>query len=430
MVFDTYHIIYLLANFFTIFVIYRFMRIFFESRRCNRTLNLLSYLLYFVATSLFYFWFNIPLITLIINLITMFMISLTYEASIQKRIIYVIYMYLFMAVAEIITAAMTGYVYFSVFSQGDYRDSFGVIAVRIVIYGETLLLENIKLTKNGRNIGWIFWLASIMIPVSTLILEVIIANQTNLTKVEAVGSVSLLFAVNIIAFYLYDSLAENYIKKSKLALLQKENELYSRQCEIMQSSTEDLQAFRHDMSNQLIILNHLLEEGKDEEARRQLDQLSRFIKGKVIYSTSGNIIIDGLVNYKLQSVASENIKVETEIVVPKQLNIDIADFVTLLGNLLDNALEALKKVDREQRILTIKIMFSQERLIGRITNTYCGEIYLKDDKILTSKKEKQRHGYGLSNVEKIIKKYNGYMEIDYANWEFRVDFIIYLPQKN
>ncbi|RGI29262.1 GHKL domain-containing protein [Ruminococcus sp. OM08-13AT] len=375
MVFDTYHIIYLLANFFTIFVIYRFMRIFFESRRCNRTLNLLSYLLYFVATSLFYFWFNIPLITLIINLITMFMISLTYEASIQKRIIYVIYMYLFMAVAEIITAAMTGYVYFSVFSQGDYRDSFGVIAVRIVIYGETLLLENIKLTKNGRNIGWIFWLASIMIPVSTLILEVIIANQTNLTKVEAVGSVSLLFAVNIIAFYLYDSLAENYIKKSKLALLQKENELYSRQCEIMQSSTEDLQAFRHDMSNQLIILNHLLEEGKDEEARRQLDQLSRFIKGKVIYSTSGNIIIDGLVNYKLQSVASENIKVETEIVVPKQLNIDIADFVTLLGNLLDNALEALKKVDWEQRILTIKIVFSQERLIGRITNTYCGEIH-------------------------------------------------------
>ena len=428
MVFDTYHIIYLLANFFTIFVIYRFMRIFFESRRCNRTLNLLSYLLYFVATSLFYFWFNIPLITLIINLITMFMISLTYEASIQKRIIYVIYMYLFMAVAEIITAAMTGYVYFSVFSQGDYRDSFGVIAVRIVIYGETLLLENIKLTKNGRNIGWIFWLASIMIPVSTLILEVIIANQTNLTKVEAVGSVSLLFAVNIIAFYLYDSLAENYIKKSKLALLQKENELYSRQCEIMQSSTEDLQAFRHDMSNQLIILNHLLEEGKDEEARRQLDQLSRFIKGKVIYSTSG--IIDGLVNYKLQSVASENIKVETEIVVPKQLNIDIADFVTLLGNLLDNALEALKKVDWEQRILTIKIVFSQERLIGRITNTYCGEIHQKDDKILTSKKEKQKHGYGLSNVEKIIKKYNGYMEIDYANWEFRVDFIIYLPQKN
>lgn len=430
MVFDTYHIIYLLANFFTIFVIYRFMRIFFESRRCNRTLNLLSYLLYFVATSLFYFWFNIPLITLIINLITMFMISLTYEASIQKRIIYVIYMYLFMAVAEIITAAMTGYVYFSVFSQGDYRDSFGVIAVRIVIYGETLLLENIKLTKNGRNIGWIFWLASIMIPVSTLILEVIIANQTNLTKVEAVGSVSLLFAVNIIAFYLYDSLAENYIKKSKLALLQKEKELYSRQCEIMQSSTEDLQAFRHDMSNQLIILNHLLEEGKDEEARRQLDQLSHFIKGKVIYSTSGNTIIDGLVNYKLQSVASENIKVETEIVVPEQLNIDIADLVTLLGNLLDNALEALKKVDREQRILTIKIMFSQERLIGRITNTYCGEIYLKDDKILTSKKEKQKHGYGLSNVEKIIKKYNGYMEIDYANWEFRVDFIIYLPQKN
>lgn len=430
MVFDTYHIIYLLANFFLIFVVHRFMRVFFEHRKYKRILGILAYSFYFIMTTLVYLLIDIPLITLITNLITMFIISLTYEASLQKRIIYVVYMYLFMAAAEIIAAAMTGYINFSVFSQGEFRDTFGLIVARIVAYCETLLLENIKLTRKGRNISWISWLASIVIPISTLILEVIIANQTNLTKVEAVGSVSLLFAVNIIAFYLYDSLAENYIKKSKLALLQKENELCSRQCEIMQSSTEDLQAFRHDMSNQLIILNHLLEEGKNEEARRQLDQLSRFIKGKVIYSTSGNTIIDGLVNYKLQSVASENIKVETEIVVPEQLNIDIADFVTLLGNLLDNALEALKKVDWEQRILRIKIVFSQERLIGRITNTYCGEIHQKDDKILTSKKEKQKHGYGLSNVEKIIKKYNGYMEIDYANWEFRVDFIIYLPQKN
>ena len=87
------------------------------------------------------------------------------------------------------------------------------------------MLENIKLTRKGRNISWISWLASIVIPISTLILEVIIANQTNLTKVEAVGSVLLLFAVNIIAFYLYDSLAENYIKKSKLALLQKEKRI-------------------------------------------------------------------------------------------------------------------------------------------------------------------------------------------------------------
>jgi len=428
MVFDTYHIIYLLANFFLIFVVHRFMRVFFEHRKYKRILGILAYSFYFIMTTLVYLLIDIPLITLITNLITMFIISLTYEVSIQKRIICVVY--LFMAAAEIIAAAMTGYINFSVFSQGEFRDTFGLIATRIVAYCETLLLENIKLTRKGRNISWISWLASIVIPISTLILEVIIANQTNLTKVEAVGSVLLLFAVNIIAFYLYDSLAENYIKKSKLALLQKEKELYSRQCEIMQSSTEDLQAFRHDMSNQLIILNHLLEEGKDEEARRQLDQLSHFIKGKVIYSTSGNTIIDGLVNYKLQSVASENIKVETEIVVPEQLNIDIADLVTLLGNLLDNALEALKKVDREQRILTIKIVFSQERLIGRITNTYCGEIHQKDDKILTSKKEKQKHGYGLSNVEKIIKKYNGYMEIDYANGEFRVDFIIYLPQKN
>ena len=60
-------------------------------------------------TTLVYLLIDIPLITLITNLITMFIISLTYEASIQKRIICVVYMYLFMAAAEIIAAAMTGY---------------------------------------------------------------------------------------------------------------------------------------------------------------------------------------------------------------------------------------------------------------------------------------------------------------------------------
>ena len=235
MVFDTYHIIYLLANFFLIFVVHRFMRVFFEHRKYKRILGILAYSFYFIMTTLVYLLIDIPLITLITNLITMFIISLFFInfylvysrwkfikrhfllasnkwiISLIKRTF--VYMYLFMAAAEIIAAAMTGYINFSVFSQGEFRDTFGLIATRIVAYCETLLLENIKLTRKGRNISWISWLASIVIPISTLILEVIIANQTNLTKVEAVGSVLLLFAVNIIAFYLYELLAENYIKR-------------------------------------------------------------------------------------------------------------------------------------------------------------------------------------------------------------------------
>ena len=64
-------------------------------------------------------------------------------------------------------------------------------------------------------------------------------------------------------------------KEVKTGFVTKGNELYSRQCEIMQSSTEDLQAFRHDMSNQLIILNHLLE--VSEKMKRQKAVGSTFI---------------------------------------------------------------------------------------------------------------------------------------------------------
>lgn len=85
MVFDTYHIIYLLAIFFLIFVVHRFMRVFFEHRKYKRILGILAYSFYFIMTTLVYLLIDIPLITLITNLITMFIISLTYEASIQKK---------------------------------------------------------------------------------------------------------------------------------------------------------------------------------------------------------------------------------------------------------------------------------------------------------------------------------------------------------
>ena len=64
MVFDTYHIIYLLANFFLIFVVHRFMRVFFEHRKYKRILGILAYSFYFIMTTLVYLLIDIPLITL------------------------------------------------------------------------------------------------------------------------------------------------------------------------------------------------------------------------------------------------------------------------------------------------------------------------------------------------------------------------------
>ena len=423
---NTYKIIYFISNFFTIFIVHCFIESFFNKRKYSKIISVLAYFSYFVFTSLAYITIDVPIITLCINWIIVFFITLTYEASFQKRIIYVTYIIMFMLIPEVIIGAVTGYFHFSVFSEGNYSDSLGLISTKILTYSEALLLKNIKSKKERKNIGWISWASSIIIPIATLILEIILVSCNDLTKYKVIVSVVILFVVNFTSFYLYDSLAKSYVRHSQLSILEKENELYSKQCEIMKSSTEELQAFRHDMNNQFIALSQLLYARKYKEAEIFLNDLSHLTKGSIVYSASGNVVIDGIINYKLQNAANENIKVKTEIAVPTQLQINTADIIAILGNLLDNAMTAVLKVDTELRILSLKIVFNRGRLIIRVTNPYIGDIQCIGGKIITSKKDSQSHGYGLINIAESVNKYKGYMNIDFSKGIFTVDIIIYI----
>jgi len=420
-----YNIIYLISNFFTIFILHRFMKIFFTTHNSNKILTNIAYVSYFIVTSIVYLFLDIPIITLALNWIIVFVISLTYEATVQKRIIYSTYILMLMLFPELLVAAATGYFQFSFFIDGSYSNSIGVITAKILAFSEALLLRNYKSTKEKRLVGWNLWLSSILIPISTLIYEIMFVSS-NTSQYKVIISVTILFVINITAFYLYDSLSKSYVQQSKLNVLETENKLYSRQCEIMQSSTKELQEFRHDMNNQFIALSHLIESGQYDEADNQLGVLTSLTKDKIIYSTSGNVIVDGLINYKLQNAQNDSIKVKTEIAVPCQLKIETTDLVTILGNLIDNALKALSAVPDNKRNLTLKIVFSQERLIIRSSNPFVGDVLCKDGKIISSKQDKKNHGFGLNNIAKVVNKYKGYMDIDYSDNIFTVDIILYI----
>ena len=426
MKFTTYNIIYLISNFFTIFIIHRFMKLFFSKNNTTKFVANIAYLSYFIVTSLAYLLFDIPIITLALNWIIVFCISLTYESTMQKRMMYSTYIIVFMLFPELIVGAATGYLHFSFFVDGSYRNSIGVIVSKIMAFSEALLLHNYKISKEKQNVGWNLWLSSILIPISTLGYEIMFVSSDSLSQHKFIISVIILFVINISAFYLYDSLSKSYVRQSKLSILEPENTLYSKQCEIMQSSKEELQGFRHDMNNQFIALSQLIKSQQYGEAENQLSRLTSLTKSKIIYSTSGNVIVDGLINYKLQNALNDKIKVKTEIAVSKQIDIETTDLVAILGNLIDNALNALADVPEDRRNLTIKVVFSQGSLIVRTSNPYTGDVLCKDGKIVSAKQNSKQHGYGLDNIAKAVNNYKGYIDIDYTDSIFTVDIIMYI----
>lgn len=374
MIFDTYTIIYLIMNVFSIAVNHRFMRAFFEQRHSKMWMCALSYFLYFAVTSLLYLYVDIPFVTLLANYALILLISLNYKADMKKRVLSCLYILAFCAISGTIIAACTGYFQYSIFTEGNYSNSVGIIAIRLVTYMEALLLYNFKSVRRKHGVKLSVWMAAILIPVITFILHVFIVHSKTVTQIEVIVASLLILLANVTAFYLYDSLATSYMKLSRAAVLEKEREFYYNQCAMMQSSTEELRAFRHDLKNQLIGVSELMNAEEYDDAKGVVEGLSGKLNTKVLFSTTGIIPIDSIINYKLQNTGNEQIRVETEITVPTDFVMDISDCITILGNLLDNALHAVRQVEETERFLKLKVVYDKESLVIRCENSYVTEV--------------------------------------------------------
>ncbi|MBQ8800072.1 MAG: GHKL domain-containing protein [Lachnospiraceae bacterium] len=427
MEFDTYTIVYLITNLFNIVVLHRFMITFFDKRRVTAGVCALTYIFHFVVSSLLYLYVDIPLLTLLVNFLLIYLISLNYKANALKHILSSLYTLAFCLLTEVIVAAYIGYFQYSVFTEGNFSSSMGLIAMRLISYMEALLLYNFKSIRRNYETKLSVWLASVLIPVITFILHAFIVNSDDATQTKVLVATVLILLINVTTFYLYDSLATSYIKIAENAVLEKERELYFNQCTMMQNSTNELRAFRHDLKNQLIGVSELISGRRYEEAKKLVGGLSGKLNTKLLFSTTGNISVDSIINYKLQNTGNEQIRVETEIAIPAEFDMDIADCITVLGNLLDNALYALQQVEEQERYLKLEVVFDKGRLMIQCANPYVTEVQYEKGRIVSAKTDRTMHGFGLKNIESVAKKYGGYMNVNHGDGTFIVDVLLYLP---
>ncbi len=419
------YIIYLSSELIYVYTIYKLMHVFFKDIASNNKIEILSYFSYYFIISALYLIVNIPIITLVSNIILLALISFNYEATYKNRFIAVFLIYLILMISETIVSLLTGYLVISVFGKNPgYSFSLGYIFSKLIGFFAALFIENYSNIKKGFELSTSYWLSILIISLSSLYIVVALVDS-QIHTVKASIIISLLFLIIVLLFYLYDALKSSAEMKIEKSILEQEKRYYDNQFWLMKSSVEKTASLKHDIANHIGAIGSLIRENEISRALNYINQLEKYAPFNSKIVESGNLVIDSILNYKLDYVKSIGVNTHLDIKVPSDLELESFDMVVILGNLLDNSVEALKKL-KENRTIWVSIKYDRGVLIIQIQNNFDGKISVGAKGLITTKDDKDNHGLGLKNIESTLEKYNGLLEYSYTNNLFKAEVLMYI----
>ena len=186
-----------------------------------------------------------------------------------------------------------------------------------------------------------------------------------------------------------------------------QNDLITNHCDEVQNIYKTMRGWRHDYHHHIQALLALSgDEGKTTEYLLKLNddltQVDTVLK-------TGNVMIDAILNSKLSLIQSKKIKVNAKAAVPSELKISEIDLCVIIGNLLDNAMEAcLRQSEERQRFIRVFIGVLKNQLYISVSNSV-GDDIKKSGQTYLSSKGSETHGFGLMRIDRLAAKYDGYV---------------------
>lgn len=167
----------------------------------------------------------------------------------------------------------------------------------------------------------------------------------------------------------------------------------------IKTGQDELRDIRHDIKNRLNMLCYSLDENNIEQARKAIGVLYDNIDASSRIFYYNNLKVNTMLEYKFAGLP-DNINVQCDIDIPDNLDMDMGDLGVIIGNLLDNSINAVKKIDGEAYI-NVVMKYSAESLFITIKNSYI------EDNTIKSAVYYIDHGRGIKNVKRLVDKYRG-----------------------
>lgn len=404
------------------FIIHYFYNHFFQIRFENKIYIGLLYSVYLACTVALHYSPLPGNIMLILNAALIIFLSFFYYGNYKWRICAALFIFALILLTDsaMFSISTTGYIV-NLFLSKFLMFMLVLISVRITnAFGE------------GNLSAW-YWILLFICPFISILGVAQLSSNLSLRSYPILFPTvfSGLLIINFLIFILCDRVLCIQAAQSKNQLLEQQNAYYVNQYLVTKDLQEESLRFRHDYKNILLGLRAKVESERKESSIDELDHLIGNIESSRGVCNTENMIIDSIINYKQQVAEKYQIPFSFNLNIPPNLELDTTVTSVILGNVLDNAIEACTEKKNVECYIKMDMQYLNESLFVRIQNPFVNNIRTNfKGEIISTKSDKQVHGIGLKSVKKIVDDCNGLLDISYENSVFQIDIVLFGIRRN
>lgn len=280
---------------------------------------------------------------------------------------------------------------------------------------------------NELNYRWYF--SFLIYPAITLVVLIqnyyLILHDEQMIYVKWFVLSSLLLVLsNVVIFLILGEMHRLQMDKLKIELAEQRLAAQEQHYAELTERNKEIKKHIHDTKNLLLVLQSYVTQGNVHDAETHLkEMLDNLDSGTMDYT--GNIVLDTVLGAKINEAQKRAVKIVPAIALYGKLNVKVLDLALLLGNALDNAIEATAKIDGEtEKKVYLTVKLHQDILHIVVKNPVVNLVQIKNNSIETNKENTEMHGLGIPNMQTLVQKYKGTLNLRCTDQFFILNIVL------
>ncbi|MFD1990487.1 GHKL domain-containing protein [Paenibacillus nicotianae] len=390
--------------------------------KSNRAPNQWVYFVLFGVLDFFYLnAYTSSVFSSVLALIVIFILSIPYQTELKMKIVFSILYAVLLTLVNFISL----YILYP-FNATELGTSNPVQIEEYVILSKSVLLSCLMMfviilvirfivKRRSFPLHYRYYLLFLTIPAISIYQVNVLSMYSEKNVYYFISIFSFLF-LNVFIIYILDNMIEKFQLIHENIQLQDQMDYQDANYEKTVHSFKQIKRIIHDTHQQFLYIEQCIEKNELDEAKKHIQTTLNKVEDAYQRVNTGNLVVDALVTNALNIGQANGIQIDTQLQLYSQhIQIERYDLCVVLGNMLDNAIEASKKINiAEDRYILIRIQSTDSHLSIHILNhTIQGAGQMQ-----TQKSNPEFHGIGLTNIDRICNKYGGNMTIEQKHHVF------------